>query len=76
MTLQKTKEKLMINNNGTKIKSKQLNPAIPSTYLGDSSQPNGLQEGQYKILTKLEIRISRKLTTCPMSYYLTHTYYQ
>ena len=51
MTLQQTKEKLVINNNELKINTKQLNLSTPSTYLSVTSQLNGLQEEQVQMLT-------------------------
>ena len=51
MTLQQMKEKLVINNNESKINTKQLNLSTPSTYLGVTSQLNGLQEEQVQMLT-------------------------
>ena len=70
ITLQQTKEILVIDTNGTKICSKQLDPATLSTYLEVTSQPNELQERQTQIL------ISPKIITCSMSHYLAQAYYQ
>ena len=49
MTIQKTKEDLIINNNDTKIKSTKFSPEISSSYLEVYTQPNGTQEEQDKI---------------------------
>ena len=62
--------------NGKRIKSKQLQNNIPTTYLGVTSQVNGEQSAQTNILYENARRISRNLCCSHLSHYNGHIYQQ
>ena len=58
--LKQTKEKLFIKHETSKIASKQMNTSSPTTYLGVTSQPDGSQDAQYKIIKESAEKLSKK----------------
>ena len=55
--------------NGKRIKSKQLQNNIPTTYLSVTSQVNGEQSAQTNILYEKSRRMSRNLCCSYLSHY-------
>ena len=73
----KDKQNIWINTPSVKkISSKQLNPNIPSTYLGVTSQIDGDQTAQLSKLLESAKELSRKLSTCHMPSHYGHLYQQ
>ena len=68
--LKQTKEKLFIKHKTSKIASKQMNTSSPTTYLGVTSQPDGSQDAQYKIIKESAEKISRKVITIHLTHYM------
>ena len=74
--LKQTKGKLFIKHKESNIASKQMKTSSPTTYLGLTSQPDGSQNAQYKIIKESAEKTSRKLTIIHLTHYMGHTYYQ
>ena len=71
--MQTTNEELKITmHDGTKMHSTHLQPNQSTTYLGVTSQIDGNQTTQTKIINRKKNRISRKLTCCHMPHYYGH----
>ena len=61
---------------GNKIPSQKLNPNIPSTYTGVTSQIDGDQSAHLSKLQESAKDISRKLSTCHIPHQYGHIYQQ
>jgi len=64
----------LLDENGNKLPSKQLQSHTPATYLGVTSQVNGSQEAQYHTLLDKVEHSAKTLSTTHMSHYYSHVY--